>query len=65
MYFKGIGDLRRGFSFHVESHRMKPCRDMISAIAQRLLTELDQLLNFLLSPMDFNGTHEASSHWMP
>src|SRR3990172_6823200 len=60
MNFKHVSDFGSLPAFHIESHGMKPVGHPIGSIAQGLLAESDQLLDFLDSSMKLYGSHTTS-----
>src|SRR5882724_7978830 len=60
MNFKDISNFGSGSALHIESHGVKPVSHPIGTIAQGLLAELNQLLNFLGSSTDLYRSHATS-----
>jgi uncharacterized protein YbjT (DUF2867 family) len=60
MNFKDISNFGSGSALHIESHGVKPVSHPIRTIAQGLLAELNQLLNFLGSSTDLYRSHATS-----
>jgi hypothetical protein len=60
MNFKDVGDFGSAPALHIESHGMKSVGHPIGSIAQGLLAESNQLLDFLDSSMKLYGSHATS-----
>jgi hypothetical protein len=60
MNFKDIGNFGSAPALHIESHGMKSVRHPIGSIAQGLLAESNQLLDFLDSSMKLYRSHATS-----
>jgi len=61
MNFENVSNFGSASAFHIESHRVKSVGHSIGSLAQGLLAELNQLLDFLGSSTDLYRSHVTSS----